>query len=104
MINKKESNNLLPIASAKTEKATAIEMNRENALKSELTKEIFDSETTTTTTTMTTTISKQNERESVPEPRSQGRIEIKFTPRVCPTPSRESTDEKEKEVFTILIL
>lgn len=32
-----------------------------------------------------------------PEPRASSKIQIKFTPRVFPTPSRESTDNAEKE-------
>ena len=34
-----------------------------------------------------------------PDPRGTGRIEVKFTPRVFPTPVRESQEQNEKEVF-----
>jgi hypothetical protein len=36
-----------------------------------------------------------------PDPRSTGRIEVKFTPRVFPTPVRESQEQNEKEVFIL---
>lgn len=47
---------------------------------------------------------KSNAHEAVktkitPVPRSTGRIEVKFTPRVFPTPVRESQEQNEKEVF-----
>jgi hypothetical protein len=35
----------------------------------------------------------------MPKPRSTGSIQIKFTPRVFPTPSRESQDKLEREVI-----
>ena len=37
------------------------------------------------------------EEKILPEPRSSGKIQISFTPRVFPTPSRESQDKNEKE-------
>ena len=78
---------MLPIAAVKENVEEVSEMKKEM-------KDIFDGGETTMY------VKKQEEESVLPEPRSGGRIEIKFTPRVFPTPSRESQDEKEKEVYT----
>lgn len=40
---------------------------------------------------------------TVPPVRQNGSIKVKYTPRVFPTPSRESTQEEEQQVRTELL-
>jgi hypothetical protein len=50
----------------------------------------------------TTIVSQEKTKTKItPDPRSTGRIEVKFTPRVFPTPVRESQEQNEKEVFIL---
>ena len=41
--------------------------------------------------------------EEIIAPRSNGIINFKFTPRVFPTPSRESQDKQEKDVSNLIL-
>jgi hypothetical protein len=41
--------------------------------------------------------SRRESKNPLPEPRVSNTIQIKFTPRIFPTPSRESQDNLEKE-------
>ena len=41
---------------------------------------------------------KEPEQEDLPAPRSTSTIQVKFTPRIFPTPQRESTNKQETEV------
>ena len=47
-------------------------------------------------------IQKSLNEESI-APRSNGIINFKFTPRVFPTPSRESQDKQEKDVSNLIL-
>ena len=50
---------------------------------------------------------KENSKEKVkeiPDPRSASVIQVKFTPRVFPTPSRESQEKNEQDVISIDII
>lgn len=62
---------------------------KQNKLSAEQKKEIFDEPA----------LKKEKEiTANMPQPRSSGSIQIRFTPRVFPTPSRESQDQLEREV------